>query len=290
MKKKEPVQLSPQTEQRLLKDFRIVTLANNLPGPLAVSRLQSFGAEVVKVEPPTGDPLKNYSLEWYRQLTSGQNVVTLDLKEESDREKLDQLLEKSDLLITSMRLTALEKLKLHRPETERKFPHLSQLVITGYTGGREKLPGHDLTYQALLGLLRPPEMPRTLLTDLAAVEKVVSTALALILGREKGLGAGYAEVSIEAAGEIFAASLRFGLTSPDGILGGSFGGYNLYRTAAGWIALAALETKFREKLKAEFDLSELGRERLQAIFLTKTAGEWERWAIERDLPLKMVKE
>jgi alpha-methylacyl-CoA racemase len=289
MKKNEPAEAFSNAAGRLLKDLKIVTLASNLPGPLAAARLRKLGADVVKVEPPGGDPLKRYSSDWYGELISGQRIVTLDLKEKSDREKLDKLLEKSDLLITSMRLAPLEKLKLDRVRTQRKFPHLLQIAITGYESAREKLPGHDLTYQASLGLLNPPEMPATLLTDLAAAEKVVSTALIMVLARERGLGAGYAEVSILEAGEIFAAPLRYGLTSASGILGGGFGGYNLYQTAEGWIALGALETKFRTKLLAEFGLSELERENLQAVFLTKTAEEWEHWAIKRDLPLKAVK-
>jgi alpha-methylacyl-CoA racemase len=131
-------------------------------------------------------------------------------------------------------------------------------------------------------------MPKTLLTDIAAAERTVSTALRLILARERGYAVNYSEVSIAEAGEIFAAPLRFGLTSPKGVFGGGFAGYDLYQTLQGWIALTTLEPKFQEKLLSEFNLSDAAREKLQRIFLTKTAHQWEQWAITKDIPLKAV--
>ena len=181
-----------QTIKTLLNNFKIISLANNLPGPVAVSRLQSLGAAVVKIEPPAGDPLSRYSPAWYRQLTQGQQVVRLDLKTGTGRQKLDERLKDSDLLITSMRLTALERLKLNRSEVSKNFSHLLQIAIVGYASDSEKLPGHDLTYQAALRLLSPPQMPKTLLTDLAAAERIVSAALELILARKKELSTNYA--------------------------------------------------------------------------------------------------
>ena len=148
------------------------------------------------------------------------------------------------------------------------------------------MPGHDLNYQAALKLISPPELPRTLLANLAAAERIVSTALSLLLAREKRIKAsGYAEVSICEAAEIFAAPLQYGLTSPEGTLGGD-AGFNLYRTAEGWIALAALEPHFWERLlSSALKLKSADKHLLQKIFLTEPVERWAKWAAEYDIPL-----
>jgi crotonobetainyl-CoA:carnitine CoA-transferase CaiB-like acyl-CoA transferase len=106
-----------------------VSVAVNLPGPLAASRLAEFGASVTKVEPPAGDPLAHVAPNWYRSLVSRQNVVTLDVKDPHDRAELDALLADADLLITSMRPSALARLGLARPH--EIFPRLSLIEIVG---------------------------------------------------------------------------------------------------------------------------------------------------------------
>ncbi len=65
---------------RALDGFRVVSLAAHLPGPLAVRQLMAFGATVVKIEPPDGDPFAVYHPSWYEALAEGQRVVRLDLK------------------------------------------------------------------------------------------------------------------------------------------------------------------------------------------------------------------
>lgn len=55
-----------------LDGFRVVSLAVNLPGPLAAARLREMGAEVIKVEPPAGDPLAVGAPSWYAELIGGQ--------------------------------------------------------------------------------------------------------------------------------------------------------------------------------------------------------------------------
>jgi crotonobetainyl-CoA:carnitine CoA-transferase CaiB-like acyl-CoA transferase len=65
---------------RPVEGVEVLTLALNLPGPLAAARLCRLGASVVKVEPPSGDALAPASPRWYEQLPHGQTVLTLDLK------------------------------------------------------------------------------------------------------------------------------------------------------------------------------------------------------------------
>lgn len=249
-----------------------------------------MGAGVVKVEPPGGDPLARACPAWYEELARGQRVVSLDLKTAEDRARLDGFLERADLLLTSSRSAALARLGLAREGLIARYPRLSQVAIVGHSGPGEDVPGHDLTYQAGPGLLSPPELPRTLLADLSGAERAVSAALALLLGRERGYGAGYARVSLAEAATAFAEPLRHGLTAPGGWLGGGLPEYNLYEAEDGWISLAALEPHFRRKLLDELGLETAGYDELARVFLTGTASYWEKWAAARDLPLAALRE
>jgi crotonobetainyl-CoA:carnitine CoA-transferase CaiB-like acyl-CoA transferase len=272
-----------------LDQMRVLSLAINLPGPLAVARLHELGARVVKIEPPQGDPLDHAKPDWYRKLHQGQKVLRLDLKSAEGNELVHGLLAESDLLVTAMRPAGLERLGLGWTDLHHRYPRLCQVAIVGYRAPCEHWPGHDLTYQARLGLLTPPQLPRACIADLAGAQEAVATALGLVLARERGHGAGYAQVSLASAAEFFAGPLQHGLTAPGGGLGGGLAAYNLYRTKDGWIALAALEGHFWQRLVEELKLARTANyDDLQAIFATRSAAEWQDWAENRDLPLAAV--
>lgn len=272
-----------------LDGTRVVTLAVNLPGPLACARLHALGAEVTKVEPPSGDPLAAFTPGWYAQLASGQRVITLDLKAEDGRAALEPLLSGSELLVTASRPSALDRLGLGWAELHARHPRLCHVAITGYTPPDEDRPGHDLTYAAAAGLVAPPDLPRTLLADLAAAERAVSTALALLLARGRDGAGRQATVALAEVAAEFAEPLRHGLTTPGGVLGGGSPVYGLYRAKDGWIAIAALEPRFAQRLAAELYLR-LDHASLEDAFSRRTAAEWEAWARERDLPIAAVVE
>ena len=273
-----------------LDGIGVLTLAINLPGPAAVARLRELGATVVKIEPPAGDPLARVRPQWYDLLHQGQTVLRLDLKGEDGRRQLDEQLGRSDLLITAMRLAALRRLGLEWAALHARRPRVCQVAIVGYPPPHEDRPGHDLTYQARAGLLEPPRLPRTCLADLAGAERVVGTALALLLARQRGQEAQYAEVSLAQAADDFAAPWRHRLTTPDGVLGGAYPGYALYRARDGWVALAALEPQFWDQLTRDLGLAAPDRGHLQQVLLTQCAAEWEAWAAARGLPLVQVRE
>ena len=109
-------------ESRPLDGVRVVTLAVNVPGPVACARLLALGAEVVKVEPPAGDPLAHYSRAWYDELARGQRVVALDLKTDEGRAALDGLLADADLLVTANRPAALGRLGLSWDALHARHP------------------------------------------------------------------------------------------------------------------------------------------------------------------------
>jgi alpha-methylacyl-CoA racemase len=275
----------------LLKGKKIVSLGMNLPGPLACARLRKLGASVVKVEPPGGDPFAEMCPEWYEELVAELKIVRLNLKDPWEKAELEDLMHECDVLITSMRPAALERLGFGWKRLRRLFPRLSQVSIIGYPAPHENLAGHDLTYQAAADLLSPPDLPRTLLADLVTAERVATAVLTLLLEAEKGFPARCLQVSIAETTEDFAAPLRFKLTGDGNLLGGKSPFYGLYRTAQnGWIALAALEPHFRERLNAELNLRNAGRNELEKTFLRRTAREWKAWAIKLDIPLEVVKE
>jgi alpha-methylacyl-CoA racemase len=279
-------------EIKLLQGIKVVTLAVNVPGPVAASRLYGLGAEVIKVEPPTGDPLSLMSQSWYQALAVGQKVISLDLKNDHDRTELERLLRESDLLLTSIRPAALGRLGLDQAEVSERHPRLCQVAIVGYAAPNHNVAGHDLTYQADAGLISPPRLPRTLLADLATAERAVSTALALLLARERSGVGGFAQVALSEAMEVFSQPLRHRVTTTGDVLGGGLPEYNLYQTREGWVALAALEPHFWKRFKSELGLAETAFkvESLASIFMTKTAVEWETWAAELDLPLAAVRD
>ncbi|QYJ17253.1 Cinnamoyl-CoA:phenyllactate CoA-transferase [Rubrobacter xylanophilus DSM 9941] len=271
--------------------MQAVTLAVNVPGPVAAARLRQLGASVVKVEPPAGDPLERFCPSWYAALSAGQKVLRLDLKSPEGRRELGRHLAASDLLLTASRPAALERLGLGPGTLLREHPHLCQVAIVGHPQPREEEPGHDLTYLAEAGLLSPPEPPRTLLADLAGAERAVVAALGLLLRRERGGGTGREVVSLAQAASAFAEPLRHGLTAPGSVLGGGFPGYGLYRAADGWVAVATLEEHFMKRLLAGLGLPEgAGAEEISARLSRRGCREWEAWARERDLPLVAVRE
>jgi alpha-methylacyl-CoA racemase len=272
----------------LLQDLRIVNLGLNTPGPIAATRLTKLGATVTKIEPPSGDPLKKVARQWYEELCAGQTVLTLDLKAEDGRTKLDDLLSTTDLLLASFRPAALVRLGLDWKSLHARHPRLSFVGIIGYPPPLEEHAGHDVTYQAGLGLLSPPQLPPSLFVDLAGAERAVSTALALLLKFSRTGESGCAWVSLYECARELAGPRTAGLTSPGGVLGGGSPFYSLYQTNDGWIALAALEPHFAAKLLAELNLPAANRDEFERAFRSRSAGDWERWAEERGLPLAAV--
>ena len=269
----------------LLAGLRIVTTALNLPGPAACTRLRDLGAEVVKVEPPSGDPMRAYNAAWYADLHASIEVRTLDLKAPEGRAAMDALLVEADLLVTAQRPSALARLGLGARALAERFPRLCHVAIVGHGPPEEESAGHDLTYLAQAGLVSPPTLPATLYADMSGAERVVSTALALILARDRGRPARAAYAPLAEAAQWLAGPLARGLTAPGALLGGGYAGYNVYAAKDGWIAVAALEPHFAQGIAQAFGLPELDHASLVERFARETAGHWETWARARDLPI-----
>ena len=285
----------------VLHGTRILSLALNLPGPAALMRCRQMGAACVKLEPPSGDPMAFYNPAAYQQLHEGVKVVEADLKSEEGQNLLHRALEKADVLLTSFRPSALEQLGLAWSKLHPAYPTLSQVAIVGAPGAGAQNPGHDLTYLAENGLVTGLELPATLYADMSgslmASEAVLQAAL---LQQERYAGTGtahtgvYIEVALSDAAQYIALPREWGLTQPNGSVGGAHAGYGIYHCKDGRVAVAALEPHFAAALCAAAGAPAPGartmfmpvtHEAVRAFFAGQTREQLDRLARERDLPL-----
>ena len=271
-----------------LIDTSVVTIALNVPGPMAAARLRDLGAQVTKIEPLDGDPLRSFSGAWYAELAAGMTVETWDLKSAGGRECMQELLSRTDLLLTSQRPAALSRLGLDWAALHERFPRLCQVAIVGYPAPDQHVAGHDLTYMAVNGLVSPPDLPPSLFADVGTSDQAALAALALLLERARtGIGR-YQEVALADAATRLAQPLSAGLTRPGALLRGGFPGYNLYRCSDGWVAVAALEPHFYQRLCDAFDIATPSYEQIAAQFAARDTAHWQTFAAAHDLPIAVV--
>ena len=290
------------TKQHLaLAGTRVLSLALNLPGPAALMRCRRMGATCTKVEPPSGDPMRRYNPQAYRELHEGVRVIEADLKSGSGRAALHRELAKTDVLLTSFRPSALAKLGLAWEELHTRHPMLCQVAIVGAPGARAEEPGHDLTYLAQNGLVPGLELPATLYADmggsLMASEAVLQASLHLNTryagGGETPRGI-YVEVALSEAAAYLGLPRHWGLTAPGGAVGGAHAGYRVYPCRDGRAAVAALEPHFAAALCALAGTQAPGQaamferathEAIAAFLARHTCAELEALAAEHDIPL-----
>jgi alpha-methylacyl-CoA racemase len=262
--------------------MKIVSIAQNVPGPVAVANLVRRGAEAIKIEPPSGDQLATLCPRWYSELHQGVRVERTDLKSAAGMQALKTFLRSADLFLASQRPAALQRLGLDAPALLGEFPALRHLNIVGDTAHPGQ-SGHDLTYLARHGLISN-SMPLTLIADMVGAERATTAAIELMQSPPGTTSV----VGLADAIADLAAPLRHGLTAPGGPLGGGNPAYRLYPARDGAIAVAALEPHFRARLYELLGAAD-GTD-LSRAFATKPAREWEQWALDHDLPIVAVKE
>ena len=265
---------------QFLDGVRVVTMAQYVPGPLAVARLRDAGARITKIEPPAGDPMRELSRTWHAEMHAGIDIEWIDLKTGDGLARVMALLGDADVFITSQRPSTLQRLRLDPDSLRESIPRLHVLRIVGSVNDPERV-GHDLTYQAQSGLLSDA-MPRTLAADVMASERVFAAVLALL---RQPPGARM-DVGLVESLDPLIAPLRHGLTAPEGTLGGAAPRYRLYAAKGGHVAIAALEPHFELKL---YQLLGVEPGDLSARLLDRTAADWEKWAVDHGLPIVAVK-
>lgn len=282
-----------------LRGVRVLSLALNLPGPAALMRLRSLGATCVKAEPPGragggGDPMREYNPAVYATLHEGVRVLTVDLKSDKGQAVLRRELARTDVLLTSFRPSALNKLGLSWRALHRAFPGLSMVAIVGSPGARAEEPGHDLTYLAEAGLITGSDLPPTLFADMAGALMAADAVLqAVLLARASGKGV-FQEVALSDAAVWLALPRTWGLTLPTDTLGGAHAGYRIYACHDGRATVAAIEPHFAAALCAAAGV-EMADKRtmfapathraIETFMAARTRAQLDRLALERDIPL-----
>ena len=278
-----------------LRGTRVLSLALNLPGPAALRRLANMGARCTKVNPPAGDPMQHYTPEGYAQLHAGVKEVSLDLKDAKGQAALHKLLQKTDVLLTSFRPSALAKLGLDWEVLRKQYPALSLIEVVGAPGPLAEIPGHDLTYQAEVGLVPGMALPASLFADMGGALMASEAALqAVLLQKTTGRGSRH-EVALSTAAAWLALPRQWGMTTPKGAVGGAHAGYRIYPCKNGRVAMAALEGHFAQRLCEAVGLTLTDpvkdlfkpavHRAIEAFVVGKTRRELERLAEDRDIPL-----
>ena len=288
-------QTTPPKPLRPLKGVRILSLALNLPGPAAMMRLQAMGATCSKLEPPApaampagtpGDPMGMYNMPAYTSLHQGIRVLQADLKTAKGQAQLHKMLARTDVLLTSFRPSALDKLGLGWAGLKKRYPALSMVAIVGAPGVRAEEPGHDLTYMAEAGLVTGMDMPPS-----EAVLQVQMQRMA------SGKGA-HIEVALSEAAHYLALPRNWGLSTAKGSVGGSHAGYRIYPCKDGRVAFAALEPHFAQRLmesagQSHCDIRSMFRpeshEAIAAFVKDKTRAQLDTLSVQKDIPLFTLK-
>jgi len=152
-----------------LTGIRVIELARVLAGPWAGQMLADMGADVIKVEHPdggddtrswgppfvTGMSGENLSAAYYHATNRGKRSITLDLKNDADRQILQRLIATADILIENFKVGGLEKYGLDYPSLKTKHPKLIYCSITGFgqTGPYAGLAGYDYIVQGMSGFM-----------------------------------------------------------------------------------------------------------------------------------------
>ena len=308
-----------------LSGIKVIDLSLFLPGPMLTMMMADHGAEVIKVEPPTGDPAR--AMEpveagqsvWFRNLNRGKQALALDLKSEEGRERLWQLLADADVMIEGFRPGVMKRLGFDYGAVAAKNPCIVYCSISafGQEGEMAHHPAHDLAVQALSGFLSVndgpdgmPVVPGVPSADMAAGLNGLSAVLMALIGREKSGKGDYVDIAMFDAmlpwcAHIAGEAIQGG-SSPTSRTQRSLGGaafYNVYRTADGLhVVLGGREVKFAKTLLTALDrtdllpLAELEAGKMQQAladflretFATKSRDQWVAWFADKDVAFSPV--
>lgn len=248
-----------------LAGISVLDLSVWRPGPYATSLLAHLGADVVKIEPPGGDPMRHYP-ELFDSVNAGKRSMVLDLKAAPDLASALALVAEADVLVEGFRPGVMARLGLGYDFVHRLNPALVYCSISGYgqTGERALLPGHDVNYQAWAGALSPDggtaALPPLPVADLASGLTAAFGICAALVGGA-GVGSGpHLDVSMTDVMSTWTGSARAVGSEPASTADpASVPGYGLFRTADGaQVALGVVnEQHFWIALCGELGLEEL---------------------------------
>jgi len=247
---------------QLLAGVRVVDLSQYIPGPFATRQLADLGADVIKVEPPGGDPMRQFMAgkngepsPIYRHVNRGKRICRLDLKQDADRERLADLLQGADILLESFRPGVLERLGFGRRRLAEINPRLIHCALSGFgqNGPWAQRAGHDINYCAVAGqsmvsgIAERPVIAYPPIADHAGAMQAAVGMLAALHGRDNRHTGIFLDISITES--ILAWQYLPALGNATGraasLLAGGAACYNIYRCADGaFISIGAIEAEF----------------------------------------------
>ena len=281
---------------RPLEGSLVLDFSTLLPGPLATLLLAEAGAEVVTIARQGAE-----ELPWLAQLNRGKQRLVLDLKEPGDRQRLQPLLERADVLVEQFRPGVMGRLGLGYEQVAAINPKIAYCSITGYGqhGPKSGVAGHDLNYIGDTGLLSlsmgtaaNPVIPPALMADIAggSYPAVINILLAL---RERDLTGRGRHLDVSMTDNLF--TLMIGTP----VITAGSPRYRLYATKDGrMVAVGALEQKFWDTFCDIANLEPALREdardpaataaRVAEIIASDTADAWGQRFAGRDCCCSIV--
>lgn len=308
-----------------LSGITVIDLSQFLPGPMLTVMMADQGADVIKIEPPAGDPAREMApfeqghSVWFRNLNRGKRAEVLDLKSDTGRARLTELIKTADVFVEGFRPGVMARLGFDYPAVSALNPGIVYCSVSafGQTGPLAHHPAHDLAVQALSGFLSVndgpdgmPVVPGVPSADMAAGLTGLSAVLMALIGRQQTGRGDYVDVAMfdsllpwcaHIAGTAIAGGPSPRSASQRSLGGAGF--YQVYETRDGrHIVLGAREIKFARVLLGALgrqDLialaeAEAGPEQapliafLRATFATRTRDEWITWFEDKDVAFSAV--
>ena len=188
-----------------LQGIRVIDLTRVLSGPYCTMTLADLGAEIIKIEPLTGDdtrhwgpPFVNGESTYFLSVNRSKKSICLDLKTDHDKQILWKLIRTADIVVENFRPGALSRLGFAWEEIHRQVPSVILVSLSGYgqTGPLASRPGYDLIAQGEGGMMgvtgeegRPPVKVGFSIADIGTgMWAVIGTLAALRVRVQSGLG------------------------------------------------------------------------------------------------------
>ena len=187
-----------------LLGLKVIEICSTIAGPACARMLADFGADVIKIEPPEGDPVRQMGRHvgdvslYAAAILRGKQSIALDLKQPQGREIALALLDQADVLVENNRPGVLERLGLGWDVLSARNPRLVMVRITGYgqDGPYASRPGYGAICEAVGGVRhmtgdpdRPPARVALATTDyLTATYAAFGTAMAILDRARTGRG------------------------------------------------------------------------------------------------------
>lgn len=254
-----------------LEGIKVLDLSMFLPGPHLTMMMADHGAEVVKIEPPQGEPVREVGLRqnghsvWFRNTHRNKRCITLNLKTPEARDVFMALAREADVVVEAFRPGVVERLGIGFEAVKAVNPRIVYCSISafGQTGPLAHKPAHDLSVQAEAGLVSvnlgpdgQPAMPGVPSADMAASLMALSGILMALLRRQQTGQGDYLDIAMydsllawtpNVMGPPFAEH-RAAIVKDERSWGGS-AFYGIFATADGrHITLGGGEHKFVESL------------------------------------------